>query len=83
VSRRVEWTDRARKDLKKLDRRTRDRIIAAVEEFARTGRGDVRRLQSTKEEVYRLRVGDWRVFFTLEGQILMLVLRLRPRGGAY
>ena len=83
MSRRVEWTDRARKDLKKLDRRTRDRIIAAVEEFARTGRGDVRRLQSTKEEVYRLRVGDWRVFFTLEGQILMLVLRVRPRSGAY
>ena len=83
MSRRVEWTDRARKDLKRLDRRTRERIVAAVDEFARTGRGDVRRLQSAKDEVYRLRVGDWRIFFTPEGEILILILRVRPRGGAY
>jgi mRNA interferase RelE/StbE len=31
---------------------------------------------------YRLRVGDWRVLYDLDGQRL-LVLDVKPRGGAY
>ncbi len=83
MSRQVRWTARARKDLKRLDRKTRDRIIAAVDDFASTGRGDVRRLKVTREPTYRLRVGEWRVIFTIEKWLIILVLRVRPRGDAY
>jgi mRNA interferase RelE/StbE len=41
------------------------------------------RLQGVERE-YRLRVGDWRVRFTLDEAIrVMTVLRVLPRGGAY
>ena len=33
---------------------------------------------------YRLRVGDWRVIYEVEqGRLLVRVLRIAPRGGAY
>lgn len=80
----VQWTDRAQKDLARLDRHTQKRITDAAERFAEAGQGDVRPLQGSPEGVYRLRVGDWRVLFTRDkALILILVLRVRPRGGAY
>lgn len=33
---------------------------------------------------YRLRVGDWRVLYDVEdGRLVVLVLAIKPRGGAY
>ncbi len=33
---------------------------------------------------YRLRVGDWRVFYTLhDTELEILVIKIAPRGGAY
>ena len=34
----------------------RERIVAAVERFAETGMGDVRRLRGKEQEIYRLRI---------------------------
>jgi len=42
----------------------------------------VRRLQGM-DEVYRLRVGDWRVIFSYQDDLTILVHRVRPRGDAY
>lgn len=84
MSWRAEWTARARKDLDRLDRRTRDRIVSAVETLARTGQGDVRHLKGKFAGTYRLRVGEWRVFFLRESErMVLLVLRVLPRSGAY
>lgn len=80
----VQWSDRAQKDLKRLDRPTQKRIVEAVDRLADSGQGDVRPLQGSSDGVYRLRVGDWRILFTREGTLLLiLILRVRPRGGAY
>jgi mRNA interferase RelE/StbE len=85
VSRQVRWTSHAEKDLERLDRRTQQRITAAVDRFAQTGQGDVKRLQGMKEEIFRLRVGEWRVLFSQEQEetLLILILRIHPRSGAY
>lgn len=84
MSWRVQWADRAQKDLARLDRQTQQRIVESLERFADSGQGDVRPLQGSKEIVYRLRVGDWRVLFSREKRfLLILVLRVRPRGSAY
>jgi mRNA interferase RelE/StbE len=84
VSRRVGWTKRSLKELAQLDRKTRQRIEGAVERQAESGAGDVWRLAGLDEDVYRLRVGDWRVIFSLDGgSVSVLVLRVRPRGDAY
>ena len=44
--------------------------------------GDVRRLQGRDE--WRLRVGEWRVVFTIKTDVkTILVLTVAPRGRAY
>jgi len=80
----VHWTDRALKDVARLDRRTRERIVTAVERLAESGRGDIRRLQGAREEIFRLRIGDWRLLFSENREAATLVVRrVLPRGSAY
>lgn len=80
----VEWSRQAIRDMRRLDKPLVTRITNAVETFAETGHGDVKRLTNAGG-VYRLRVGDWRVRFRLvEGEIeVMLVQGVLPRGEAY
>ena len=60
---RVEFSARARHDLRRTDASARTRIVAAIDRYAATGVGDVKRLQTRTDLRLRLRVGDWRVFF--------------------
>ncbi|HEY2291571.1 MAG TPA: type II toxin-antitoxin system RelE/ParE family toxin [Thermoanaerobaculia bacterium] len=83
MSRQVRWSNRAEKDLERLDRKVRQRIVSAVDRFAQTGQGDVKRLQGMKEETFRLRVGEWRIIFLEEETLFILILRALPRSGAY
>jgi mRNA interferase RelE/StbE len=83
VSRRVEWAKRAVKALLRLDRPTQDRIIAAIDDLAKRNKGDIRRLEGSKEEAFRLRVGGWRVIFSYLNDATILVHRIRPRGDVY
>ena len=59
----LDWTERARRDLRRLDRQMAQRVIAAAERLATTEQGDVTRLQGIEPPEWRLRVGDWRVRF--------------------
>ncbi len=80
----IEWTPRARKDLRKLDRQVAARVVAAVERLARTGEGDVLRLTAVEPAEYRLRVGDWRVRFRLDhDRQVLIILRVLRRDKAY
>lgn len=83
MSRRVEWTSRALKEAARLDVPTRQRILSAVKRLCEEDYGDVRRLQGVNDETYRLRVGDWRVIFSYQDDLTILVHRVRPRGDAY
>lgn len=59
------------------------RIFEGLLHYARTGSGDVRPLQGDDlGGAFRLRVGDYRVFFTLEGDCLR-VAGVRHRSEAY
>jgi len=44
VSLRIDWTPQAQRDLKRLDRPTSERIVAAVLRLAETSQGDVVKL---------------------------------------
>jgi mRNA interferase RelE/StbE len=80
---RIEWTDHALKDARRLDRPIRERIVEAIERLAEAGQGDVVRLQAPLTG-YRLRVGDWRVIFTLSMEPrILIVRRIRHRSEAY
>ncbi|MCB1036513.1 MAG: type II toxin-antitoxin system RelE/ParE family toxin [Acidobacteria bacterium] len=83
MRRQVEWAKRALKALSRIDRGTQNRILAAIENLAERNQGDIRRLEGLKEEVFRLRVGGWRVIFSYPSDAAILVLRIRPRGDVY
>ena len=79
----LEWSSEATKSTRRLDRPTRERIIAALEELARTRYGDMIRLQPPLPG-YRLRVGGWRVLLDIDTEAgVILVHDVQPRGRAY
>jgi mRNA-degrading endonuclease RelE of RelBE toxin-antitoxin system len=83
----IQWDRTAFKDLERLDKPVRIRILEAVERFKTTGHGDVAYLEGTvAPRQYRLRVGEWRLAFTRTtepGGTLVTFLWCRKRGEAY
>ncbi len=75
-------TPQARIDVRRIDRETAMRILAALDRFARTGEGDIKKLQGDSGEL-RLRVGDYRVRFNEEPPGTILVHSVLHRSEAY
>ena len=80
--RKIAWSERARADIRRLDRDTAMRIFAALLRFAETGEGDIKKLQGESGEL-RLRVGDYRVRFTEEPNDRLHIHSVRHRKEAY
>lgn len=78
----IEWLDDAAADIRAVDRTTAMRIFEGILHFARTGSGDVATLHGDMAGSFRLRVGDYRVLFTLESNA-MRIFGVRHRSGAY
>jgi mRNA interferase RelE/StbE len=78
----LSWTKPAGADMRRLDPQVRRMLSLALERFAATEHGDVKRLQG-EPGVYRLRVGDWRVRFELEPPGAVTVLRVQHRSQSY
>ena len=78
----IEWTGTALEDMAALDKGIARRVKQTVERFADTGAGNVKRLQGIDPPEYRLRVGDHRGRFHVEGETIQ-VLRVRNRREAY
>jgi mRNA-degrading endonuclease RelE of RelBE toxin-antitoxin system len=78
----IEWSETSLRDMTDLDKGIAQRVKTSVERFAETGAGNVRRLQDIDPPEYRLRVGDYRVRFHLDGEA-MSILRVRNRREAY
>ena len=73
----------AQRELARMDRSDAKRIIRALEEFAAAGRGDVKALKGALKGRYRLRVGKWRAFFSLDQPGNVVVTDIDNRGQAY
>jgi mRNA interferase RelE/StbE len=71
------------RDMRRLDRSTRERIFNALDRLAAGDRSlDVRRLSGREE--HRLRVGDWRILFERDPKTRSIaIVRVLPRGRAY
>lgn len=69
--------------VQKIPEPERGRIKRAIARLAEAdGTSDVKRLSG--HEGYRLRVGDWRIFFDIDPHArLILITRIAPRGEAY
>lgn len=81
----IEYTRDAIKALKAMPRTLSLQIRSKIETLAANpfaSNNNVRKLVGI--EAYRLRVGDWRVIYEIEGGRLVIhVLTVAPRGGAY
>ncbi len=77
----VQFKPAAVKDIKGIPARTQSRILARIEVMSDDLKGDVKRLTSFTRE-YRLRVGDYRVLFEIEGKSI-IIYRVRHRREAY
>lgn len=78
----VEWTETALEQMAALDKGIARRVKLAVERFAGTGTGNLKKLQGIDPPEYRLRVGDYRVRFRQDGETIR-ILRVRNRREAY
>jgi mRNA-degrading endonuclease RelE of RelBE toxin-antitoxin system len=74
----IEWTGTALEDMAGLDKSIARRVKQAVERFAETGAGNIKRLQDINPPEFRLRVGDYRVRFYNDG-VTFTVLRVNRR----
>jgi len=77
----IEWRPRARKDLGRLDPDVRRRVIDAVSRLSEDQSG-VRQLEGYKPPMFRIRVGDWPILFTIEAGVAT-IQRVLPRDKAY
>ena len=78
----IEWSERARIDIRRIDRQAAMRIFEALQRFAETGEGDLKRLKGQGDE-FRLRVGDHRVRFTEDSAGTLHIHTVRHRREAY
>jgi mRNA interferase RelE/StbE len=78
----IEWLDEAKADVRAVDPPTAMRLFEGILRFARTGAGDVNTLHGDMAGAFRLRLGDYRVLFTLEKDA-MRILGVRHRSEAY
>lgn len=69
-------------ELAGTDPRQARRIFLATRTFAATGHGDIKKLQAS-EPIWRLRVGNWRVFLTDPSEDVIDVLSVVFRRDAY
>ena len=77
----VQFKPKAIKDLGKLPIEVQNRILTKIETMEDNLQGDVKRLTNFTPE-YRLRVGDYRVLFEIEGGII-IIYRIKHRQSAY
>lgn len=80
----IQWRPRARKAFLSLDKPVRRRIGEAVDALAANPRPAAAKMITGAHGVLRIRVGDYRVLYTIdEGQLIVLVLDAGHRSEIY
>lgn len=80
----VEYSRDAVRTLLRIDRATARRIRAKVDQLATDPAALANNVTALNggDGLMRLRVGDWRVIYTAD-LVVLLVVRVAPRGSAY
>ena len=76
----LRFGNRALKDLRKLDKNLSKRILDRIELLTKDLSGDVKKLTDHSPK-YRLRVGDFRVLFDIEGDTIQIQQIMNRREG--
>jgi mRNA interferase RelE/StbE len=74
----------ASKELRKVDRPVRAKIVAAIESLAADPRPQAATQLVGETDFWRLRVGDYRVIYTfVEDRLVIMVVRMAHRRDVY
>ena len=76
------WSQRARIQLRNIDRDTALDLLKCLDRYAKTRAGDVKKLGPPLTG-FRLRCGDYRLFFHLEHELTIEIDSVRHRSEAY
>jgi len=69
----IEWTEGAIRDLRKLDRQVARRILRKLDWSSKNFERVVPEpLAREFKGTYKLRVGNWRVIYTIEGDVMII-----------
>ncbi len=80
----IEWKQSARKELKKLQKKTVSRILQTVETLPDNPYPPGSRKLHGAEHTYRLRVGDYRVIYSVYSDIVRIeIVRIGHRKEIY
>ncbi len=77
----IELKPRAIKDLKDIPKVEGKKITEKLKLLESGLQGDIKKLTNSTPE-YRMRVGDWRILFEIEGEKIV-IYRIRHRREAY
>jgi mRNA interferase RelE/StbE len=78
---RIEYGRSALSDLDSLAPKIRKQVLRKIERLESGMHGDIKRLRRS-DIAYRLRMGDYRVLFDVEGDVI-IVRRIGDRKGVY
>jgi mRNA interferase RelE/StbE len=81
---RIEFTPRAERDFKSLDGSVRGRIRRRIDSLTENPYpSGVKKIEG-EDEIYRVRVGDYRILYQIKGKILLvLIVRIGHRRDIY
>lgn len=82
MAKKIEWTEAARAEVRRIDRESAMRILEGLARFLLTEEGDVKLLKGSDPKEYRLRVGDYRIRFQDLADTLQ-ILSVQHRREAY
>ena len=69
----IEWTERAIKDLERLDKPIARRILRRLAWFSKNFQSIVPEpLTGELKGTFKLRIGNWRAVYTVEGKIIVI-----------
>jgi mRNA-degrading endonuclease RelE of RelBE toxin-antitoxin system len=78
----VLWSPEARADLRAIDRETALQILHSIDRYLASRTGDVKKLRPPLTG-FRLRSGDYRVFFDLLSENTIQIAAVKNRRQAY
>lgn len=81
---RLEITERAVKQIAKLDKPIRERVVRAIDGLATDARPQGATRLVGQDDVWRIRVGDYRILYTvIDQELVVLVVRVAHRSHVY
>lgn len=80
----VEFSNKALKELKRIDRQNQIRLLRAIKGLQPNPRKAAQARPMTGVSSWRLRVGDYRIIYDIyDKKLVILIVRMRHRRDAY